>query len=95
MAPVHHLTSIKSIENKISSTQIRAHLLAKNGLTVEKFAKYQEEWKLLIRRINKVTGKEANLNNLVNMKWWDIVVKYYSQYWRYFHTNHHLAVIFR
>ena len=57
MAPVHHLTSIKSIENKISSTQIRAHILAKNGMTIDKYTKYQDIWFSLIEQINKLTGK--------------------------------------
>jgi len=56
MAPFHHLTSIKEIENKVSSTQIRAHILAKNGFTIEKFARYQDIWMKMIERINSITG---------------------------------------
>lgn len=95
MAPVHHMTSIKEIENKISSTQIRAHILAKNGFTIEEFAQYQEVWMSMIGRINKVTEKKEEANHLISSKWWDIVVKYFSQYWRYYHTNHHNASIFK
>lgn len=94
MAPVHHLTSLKEIENKISSTQIRNHILAKNGLTIDKFVKYQQIWMEMVVRINKVAGNSQDSNHLVNRKWWDIVVKYYSQYWRYYHTNHHLNRMF-
>lgn len=32
---------------------------------------------------------------MISSKWWDIVVKYYSQYWRYYHTNHHIATMFK
>lgn len=56
MAPFHHLTSIKEIENKVSSTQIRAHILAKNGFTIDKFAQYQNVWMKMIERINSITG---------------------------------------
>lgn len=95
MAPFHHLTSIKEIENKVSSTQIRAHILAKNGFTIEKFARYQDIWMKMIERINSITGTEEKKNHLISRKWWDIVIKYFSQYWRFYHTNHHNASLFK
>jgi hypothetical protein len=49
----------------------------------------------MIERINKVTGKQEEENHLISRKWWDIIVKHFSQYWRFYHTNHHNAALFK
>ncbi len=49
----------------------------------------------MIERLNKLIGCSEQDNHLMSRKWWDIIVKYYSQYWRYYHTNHHVAAMFQ
>jgi phosphopantetheine adenylyltransferase len=44
MAPVNHLTLLKTLENKFSSTQLRAHILAKNGFTTLQYTQYESVW---------------------------------------------------
>jgi pantetheine-phosphate adenylyltransferase len=44
MAPVNHLTSLKTLENKFSSTQLRSHILAKNGFTTLQYTQYESVW---------------------------------------------------
>jgi hypothetical protein len=70
------------IKGKISSSTIRAYLLAKNELSIEDYKDYKAAFEALGARL------EASRSKIEH--WWQIVFLNYSEHWRYYHTNQHI-----
>lgn len=68
------------IENKISSTDIRKYIVQKNGSA--DFELLKKYWK------NSCDYFKINVEK--QLKWWDILVEYYSMDFRYYHTLNHI-----
>jgi hypothetical protein len=70
------------VKGKISSSTIRAYLLAKNELSIEEYKEYKAAFDSLGSRL------EASRTKMEY--WWQILFLNYSEHWRYYHTNQHI-----
>lgn len=70
------------VKGKISSSTIRAYMLAKNELSIEDYKEYKTAFGSLGSRLQTSKSKMED--------WWQILFSRYSEHWRHYHTNQHI-----